>query len=272
MIIFPNCKINLGLNILAKKENGFHDLETFFYPVHIQDALELLPSTISNTELTITGLTTGEIENNICLKAYLLIKKDYPQLPEIKVHLHKSIPLGAGLGGGSVDGVAMLQLIDRKFNLNINNEQLFGYALMLGSDCPFFLLNRPCFATGRGEILEPLPISLSGYKIIIINPGIHISTSEAFKNITPSTPEKSIKEIIVQPIDTWGIELKNDFENSIFDKYPVIKNIKEEIYKAGAIYASMSGSGSTIYGIFETNINTRFLSGSSYFYKVIEAN
>ncbi len=272
MIVFPNCKINLGLNILSRKESGFHDLETFFYPVNFHDALEILTSTKVNTELTVTGTTTGKIEDNICFKAYHLIKKDYPQLPEIKIHLHKAIPMGAGLGGGSADGVAMLQLLNNKFNLNINNEQLFGYALMLGSDCPFFLLNRPCFATGRGEILEPLPISLSGYKIIIINPGIHISTSEAFKNITPSIPEKSIKEIIAQPIDTWRTQLKNDFENSMFDKYPVIKNIKEQFYKEGAIYASMSGSGSTLYGIFENNINTGFLSGSNYFYKVIEAN
>ena len=183
MIAFPNCKINLGLNILAKKEDGFHDLETVFFPINIYDVLELIASQESTTQLTTSGVSLGESENNICLKAYYLIKKDYPGLPAIKIHLHKAIPLGAGLGGGSADGVATLQLLNKKFSLNITENQLFDYALKLGSDCPFFLLNKPVFASGRGETLEPLQLSLSGYKIIIVNPRIHISTAEAFKNI-----------------------------------------------------------------------------------------
>ncbi len=271
MIAFPNCKINLGLNILARMENGFHELETVFYPVNIHDALEILPAKILETELTVTGLPTGDPGNNICLKAYHLIRKDYPQLPELSIHLHKAIPLGAGLGGGSADGAAMLQLINKEFTLNISKDQLFGYAFMLGSDCPFFILNKPCLAAGRGEKLTPLPVSLSGYKLVIINPGIHLGTAEAYKNITPAIPRKRISEIISQPIATWKVELKNDFEKQIFEKYPSIKKIKEQLYEEGAIYASMSGSGSTVYGIFKNDINPGVLSGTDYFYKIIEA-
>lgn len=271
MIAFPNCKINLGLNVLAKMENGFHELETFFYPVNIHDALEILPATILETALTVTGISAGEKENNICLKAYRLLKKDYPQLPEIRIHLHKAIPLGAGLGGGSADGAAMLRLINNKFDLNIAEDKLFGYALMLGSDCPFFLLNKPCLAAGRGEKLTPLPVSLLGYKFLIINPGIHVNTGEAYQEIKPAMPKKRIQEIIMQTIGTWKAELKNDFENSVFDKHPAIKKLKEQLYNEGAVYASMSGSGSTVYGIFENHINPGFLSGTDYFYKIIEA-
>lgn len=252
-------------------DNGFHELETFFYPVNIHDALEILPATILETELTVTGICTGEAENNICLKAYRLLKKDYPQLPEIRIHLHKSIPLGAGLGGGSADGAAMLRLINNKFSLNIEENKLFGYASMLGSDCPFFLINKPCLAAGRGEKLTSLAVSLSGYKLVIINPGIHVNTADAYKGIRPAIQKKRIQEIIVQPIATWKAELKNDFENLIFDKYPAIKKIKEQLYEAGAIYASMTGSGSTVYGIFEKNIIPQYLPGADYFYKIIEA-
>lgn len=271
MIAFPNCKINLGLNILAKKEDGFHDLETVFFPINIYDVLELIPSQKNTTQLTTSGISLGESENNICLKAYYLIKNDYPGLPAIKIHLHKAIPLGAGLGGGSADGVESLQLINKKFSLNITENQLFDYALKLGSDCPFFLLNKPVFASGRGETLEPLRLSLSGYKIIIVNPGIHISTTEAFKNITPSIPKKRIKEIITQPIETWKKDLINDFEKSVFKTYPQVDQIKNDLYESGAIYSAMSGSGSTVYGIFKDDWITNYIAPHGYFYKIIEA-
>ncbi|HEV8081708.1 MAG TPA: 4-(cytidine 5'-diphospho)-2-C-methyl-D-erythritol kinase [Chitinophagaceae bacterium] len=271
MIAFPNCKINLGLNILAKKEDGFHDLETVFFPINIYDVLELIPSQENTTQLTTSGISLGEAENNICLKAYYLLKKDYPDLPAIKIHLHKAIPLGAGLGGGSADGVATLQLLNKKFSLNITENQFFDYALKLGSDCPFFLLNKPVFASGRGEILEPLQLSLSGYKTIIINPGIHISTTEAFKNIIPSIPKKRIKEILKQSIDTWKKELVNDFEKSVFKKYPLINKIKNDLYEKGAIYSAMSGSGSTVYGIFKDDWITNYIAPYGYFYKIIKA-
>ncbi|MEP7231929.1 MAG: 4-(cytidine 5'-diphospho)-2-C-methyl-D-erythritol kinase [Ginsengibacter sp.] len=271
MIAFPNCKINLGLNILAKKEDGFHDLETFFFPVNIHDVLELLPSSEKKVQLDSSGILTGAPENNICIKAYNLIKKDYPDLPIVKMHLHKSIPMGAGLGGGSSDGVATLQLLNKKFSLHLTEKQLSSYALQLGSDCPFFLISKPCLASGRGETLEPVQFSLSGYKIVIVNPGVHISTGDAFKKITPFIPKKRIKEIITQPIETWKKELTNDFEKSVFEKFPVIHQLKNELYETGAIYAAMSGSGSTVYGIFKADCAINYTAKAGYFYKIIEA-
>ncbi len=271
MIAFPNCKINLGLNILAKKEDGFHDLETFFFPINIRDALELLPSGEKKVQFDSSGIPTGAPENNICLKAYHLLKKDYPDLPVVKIHLHKAIPIGAGLGGGSADGVATLQLLNKKFSLHLTEEQLSNYALQLGSDCPFFLINKPCLASGRGETLEPLQFSLSGYKIVIVNPGIHINTGEAFKKITPLIPKKRIREVITQPIDTWKNELINDFEKSVFEKFPQVHQVKKELYEMGAIYAAMSGSGSSVYGIFKEDSAINYTAHAGYFYKIIEA-
>ena len=271
MIVFPNCKINLGLNILRKREDGFHDLETVFFPIDLQDALEIIP-TPNKTQITVTGIAAGNPENNLCLKAYHLLKKDYPQLTEINIHLHKAIPIGAGLGGGSADAAFMLQLLNEKFNLNISPDKLFVYALQLGSDCSFFLLNKPCLATGRGEVLEPINMPLSGYKILLINPGIHISTAEAFKKIKPAIPAKKIKDIILQPIETWKRELSNDFENYVFERYPLIKKIKEDLYKAGAVYAAMSGSGSTIFGIFKKDVLINYETEPGFFYKLTNVN
>ena len=250
MITFPNCKINLGLNILKKREDGFHDLETVFLPVTLCDALEILSSK-KETELTVTGISAGKVEDNLCLKAFHLLKKDYPLLPEVQIHLHKIIPAGAGLGGGSADAAFTLQLLNKKFQLDIPRNKIFGYALQLGSDCPFFLINKPAFATGRGEQLENVNLSISGYKIALVNAGIHISTADAFKNIKPGIPAKRIKEISQQPIETWKESLKNDFEKYVFEKFPQIKKIKEDLYNAGADYASMSGSGSTVFGLFK---------------------
>jgi 4-diphosphocytidyl-2-C-methyl-D-erythritol kinase len=254
LVSFPNCKINLGLNILSKREDGFHDLATVFYPVPITDAVEIVtaPSNASSINYTNSGIAVdGNIEDNICSKAYHLLKKDFPQLPAITLHLHKSIPMGAGLGGGSADGAFTLQLLNNKFKLNLSNEQLMKYALQLGSDCPFFMINKPCFATSRGEVLKEMAIDLSGYQLIIINPGIHINTAWAFSQITPALPKRSIESIIQQPIASWRSELINDFEIPVFEKHPAIKAIKETLYINGAIYAAMSGSGSSIFGIFE---------------------
>ena len=270
MIVFPNCKINLGLNILRKREDGFHDLETVFLPVDLQYALEIIPSS-NKTQITVTGIAAGDPENNLCMKAYLLLKKDYPSVPEVNIHLHKAIPIGAGLGGGSADAAFMLQLLNEKFNLNIPADKMFVYALQLGSDCSFFLINKPCLATGRGEVLEPINISLSGYKILLINPEVHISTSEAFKKIKPAIPAKKIKNIILQPIETWKEELYNDFENYVFERYPVIRKIKEDLYNAGAVYAAMSGSGSTIFGIFKKDAIINYSTEPGFFYRLINA-
>ncbi len=269
MVTFPNCKINLGLNILQKREDGFHDIETVFYPVPITDILEIISSSEKKTQFNNSGIFTGEYENNLCLKAFHLVKKDFPEVPEIKMHLHKVIPMGAGLGGGSADAVFTLLLLNQKYNLNISEQQFFEYALQLGSDCPFFLLNQPCVASGRGEILEPIQLSLSGYKMLIVNPGIHINTKEVFNQITPAIPSKKIKEIIQQPISTWENELVNDFEKIVYPKYPQIKEIKENMYLHGAAYAAMTGTGSTVFGIFTPGKDVEFSIEKAYFHRWI---
>src|SRR5690606_34669746 len=186
-----------------------------------------------------------------CVHAWELLKKDRPSLPSVKMHLHKTIPTGAGLGGGSSDASFTLMLINEKFKLGLSTSQLMDYALKLGSDCPFFIMNEPAFAKGRGEILEPVALNLSDYVFALVSPGIHVSTRDAFAEIIPSTPKKSLREIIHQPVETWKEELKNDFEATVFRKHPRIASIKDELYNKGALYASMSGSGSTVFGIFK---------------------
>jgi 4-diphosphocytidyl-2-C-methyl-D-erythritol kinase len=272
MLAFPNCKINLGLHILDKREDGFHNLETIFYPVPFRDALEVISSSGSTTEIEFTGTglaVDGITEDNLCIKAYHLLKKYFPDLPSVKIHLHKALPIGAGLGGGSADAAFMLKMLNEKFKLNLSTPQLLNYALQLGSDCPFFLINKPCFATGRGEVLEEIAVDLSSYKIIFVNPGIHINTGWAFSNITPGLPSNSIKEIIQQPVSSWKAALKNDFENPVFAAHPAIKAIKETLYKQGAIYAAMSGSGSTVFGIFSSAIDLAGQFPAGYFAKMI---
>ncbi|MEO5649612.1 MAG: 4-(cytidine 5'-diphospho)-2-C-methyl-D-erythritol kinase [Ginsengibacter sp.] len=267
MVTFPNCKINLGLNVLQKREDGYHDIETVFFPIPLYDVLEIIPSADNQTQLSTSGIDAGEYDENLCLKAYHLLKKDFPQLPAIKMHLHKTIPVGAGLGGGSSDAAFTLSLLNKKYNLAISLQQLFVYALQLGSDCPYFLLNKSALASGRGEVLREIILSLSKYKILLINPGIHINTREIFKEIKPGTPAKRISEIIQQPLSTWKDELTNDFEKIVFHKHEEIKEIKERMYRQGAVYAAMTGTGSTVFGIFneidETNISIK----KEYFYK-----
>ena len=273
MISFPNCKINLGLYIIGKRSDGYHELETIFYPLPFKDAIEVIET--KTIQFSISGLAIGgEQENNLCLKAYYLLQKDFPQLLPLKIHLHKSIPMGAGLGGGSADGAFMLKLINKKFDLSLSEKQLNGYALQLGSDCPFFILNKPCFATGRGEFLEQIDPDLSAFKILIVHPGIHISTSWAFSQLSGRLlrPDgyKSLKDIIQQPISTWKDELINDFEEPVFSQYSEIKKIKDELYKAGAVYSSMSGSGSAVYGIFKKNVNINLSLSENYFIKEVQ--
>jgi 4-diphosphocytidyl-2-C-methyl-D-erythritol kinase len=193
----------------------------------------------------------GNTKDNICVKAWHLLKKDFPELPPVLMHLHKVIPTGAGLGGGSSDGAFTLQILNRLFDLNIPEPVLSAYALQLGSDCPFFLLNQPCFAQGRGESLEPISLDLTGYEILLIHPGIHISTAKAFSSVIPRIPEKSVYGVVQQPVSNWRRELVNDFEESLFPLFPELKEIKESLYAAGAVFASMTGSGSAVYGLFE---------------------
>jgi 4-diphosphocytidyl-2-C-methyl-D-erythritol kinase len=266
VVFFPNCKLNLGLNIIRKRADGYHDVETVFYPISLCDAIEIIDA--GNFQFSTSGETIhGEQQDNLCIKAYQLLKKDFPQLPAIRMHLHKHIPSGAGLGGGSADAAFTLKLCDRKFGLRLSNEKLIEYALQLGSDCPFFIINKPCFATGRGECLETIDLDISDHKFLVVNPRIHISTAEAFSLITPQQPSRSIKEIIHQPMETWKSELKNNFEEFIFKKYPEIKKIKEDLYAAGAVYSSMSGSGSTVYGIFRKENNLQVEFPENYFVK-----
>jgi 4-diphosphocytidyl-2-C-methyl-D-erythritol kinase len=275
MIVFPNCKINLGLRILNKREDGYHNLETVFYPVGINDALEVIRAdhgrqTIDDSKtpdyasvrFTSTGLfIAGDEANNLCIKAYHLLKKDFPSLPPVEMHLHKAIPMGAGLGGGSADGAFTLKLLNDQFHLGLSTQQLINYSLQLGSDCPFFILNKPCFATGRGELLEPIVLDLSAYHFAIVNPGIHVNTGWAFEQSgrfsTPSNQSAQLqrpdcRQTVQQPISTWKDQLINDFEEPVSKAHPEIAAIKQQLYDAGAVYASMTGSGSTVFGIFTT--------------------
>jgi 4-diphosphocytidyl-2-C-methyl-D-erythritol kinase len=255
MIVFPNCKINLGLRVLHKRSDGFHELETVFYPIAIHDMVEIIPlkekAGGSNITFSQSGLEIdGGQNNNLCIKAIRLLREKFPQIPSIQMHLHKIIPTGAGLGGGSSNAAFTLELMNKICGLDLSTEQLIQLSSELGSDCPFFIINKPCFSKGRGELLEEIELDLSTYKILLVNPGIHINTKEAFAGITPALPEVSVKDIIKKPIHSWKDELKNDFEKTIFKKYPVIEQIKNKMYSNGALYASMSGTGSTVYGIF----------------------
>lgn len=270
LVCFPNCKINLGLNILQKRKDGYHDISSVFLPVSWVDVLEIIPSNTGKTTIQTTGLFSGAPADNLCLKVYQLLKKDFPFLPEISIHLHKTIPAGAGLGGGSSDATCMLTLLNDRFNLQISGSRLFQYALKTGSDCPFFLFNKPALASGRGEILEEINISLKGKKIFIIYPGIHVPTADIFKEVTPQLPVKKLQEIVSQPVETWKKELKNDFEKIVFSKNPGLKEIKNKLYEAGAFYSSMTGTGSTIFGIFPENFPENMEVNSSWLTKWIK--
>jgi 4-diphosphocytidyl-2-C-methyl-D-erythritol kinase len=257
MIVFPNCKINLGLNVVRKREDGFHDIETIFYPIPFCDVLEIVSSEKKvNDEIvfTHTGFSTGANCENLCVKAYNLLKKDFSSIPPIHVHLHKIIPVGAGLGGGSADAAFTLMLLNKIFALDLSDEQILSYALELGSDCPFFIVNKPCIATGRGELMEQIDIDLSAYSIILVHPGIHIQTAGMFRIIKPAAPSHSLKEIISTPIENWRPFLKNDFEAVAAKVHPEIAAIKNKLYETGALYAAMSGSGSSVFGIFRTDV------------------
>jgi 4-diphosphocytidyl-2-C-methyl-D-erythritol kinase len=280
MIVFPNCKINLGLNITSKREDGFHNLETIFFPVMLKDVVEVIEKNdtifkedeaVKKVVFTSTGLVVdGNAANNLCVKAYNLLLSDFTFLPPIHMHLHKAIPMGAGLGGGSADGAFVLQLLNKKYKLNLSNQQLINYALQLGSDCPFFIINKPCFATGRGEQLEEINLNLDAYKLVLINPNIHINTGWAFSQIIPSVPTISIKDIVQKPIANWKDVLVNDFEEVVAKAHPAIATIKQQLYTAGAAYASMTGSGSTVFGLFAKEIEVKLSIDKNYWYKEVE--
>ena len=256
MITYPNAKINLGLNIVEKRPDGYHNLETVFYPINLQDALEVnVQEGEDEFSLKVSGVPIeGEPENNLVVKAYRLLKKDYPDIPAIDIHMYKHIPTGAGLGGGSSDAAFMIKLLNEKFRLNLSIEKMEEYAAILGADCAFFIQNKPVFATGIGNIFEPIQLSLKGYHLVLVKPDIFVSTKDAFAHITPMKPTQSLKEIIRMPVETWRATMKNDFEESVFQKFPEIAAIKDKLYDLGAIYASMSGSGSSVFGIFREQV------------------
>lgn len=256
MICFPNAKINLGLNIVSKRSDGYHNLETVFYPINIKDALEIIVKEGQRRDTFIeAGIKVDSPpENNLVMKALKLMREHY-SFPPIEVHLLKKIPFGAGIGGGSADASFMLKLLNQTFELKASNEELALLAVRLGADCPFFIYNRPMFASGIGELFEEVSLSLNTYHFVLIKPDIHVSTKDAFSHINPHLPELSIKEIIKHPVSDWKGLMVNDFEKSVFTKYPLIGEIKEDLYQRGAMYASMSGSGSSVFGIFKEDLN-----------------
>jgi 4-diphosphocytidyl-2-C-methyl-D-erythritol kinase len=265
MIAFPSSKINLGLHVIRKRQDGYHDIETVFYPVNVHDAVEVIHSSVEESGEVLKFTSSGEpipglADDNLCIKAVHLVKKSQT-IPAIELHLHKKIPSGAGLGGGSSDAASTLILLNKKFQLGWGEEKLMKLSLELGSDCPFFILNKPCIARGRGEELESISLDLSKYKILIVVSAIHMSTTKAFSKIRLSEAARPISEIIRQPIETWKKELINDFEQPVFEEFPELGIIKEKLYAGGAIYASMTGSGSSLYGIFarETDFSDPYL-------------
>lgn len=257
MIIFPNAKINIGLNIIEKRNDGYHNLETIFYPVNLQDALEVTKIRDSKEGYIFTNTGNkidGKPEDNLIIKAYSILKQKYPSIPALKINLFKHIPFGAGLGGGSADAAFMIKLLNEKFSLNMSQNEMKEDAARLGADCAFFIDDTPAYATGIGNILEKIDFSLKGYNIVLVKPEVSVSTKEAYDNIKPHTRDVSLKELVKEPIENWKHSIENDFEKNIFKNHPEIAAIKDELYDLGALYASMSGSGSAVYGIFRQQI------------------
>jgi 4-diphosphocytidyl-2-C-methyl-D-erythritol kinase len=248
MILFPNAKLNIGLNVVSRRPDGFRNLESCFYPVQWCDALEILPA--EEPRFTLSGIPVpGNTDTNLCGKAYELLKADY-DLPPVFMHLHKNIPIGAGLGGGSADAAFALRLLNELFHLDLSTTQLQDYARRLGSDCAFFIRNQPVFATERGDIFEDIHLDLSGYGCTVVYPDLHITTAEAYSQVVPQTPAQPLLAALQQNISTWKDTVKNDFEAALFPRYPVLGEIKVQLYQSGALYASMTGSGSAVFGIF----------------------
>ena len=253
MICFPNAKINLGLQVVSKKPDGYHNIETIFYPIPFCDALEIVLSESNEKTFTQTGiLVDGSLDDNLVMKAFRLLEKDF-DLPKSAIYLRKQIPFGAGLGGGSADAAFMLKLLNDFADLGLSVEELENYAGQLGADCPFFIRNSPVFAEGVGNIFTPLDFSLRDYYLVLIKPDIHISTKEAYNEINPKQPAFRLTEIIRLPVRDWKNYMVNDFEAGVFTRYPIIREIKQSLYDLGALYSSMSGSGSSVFGIFENN-------------------
>ena len=255
MITFPIAKINLGLNVVEKRPDGYHNLQTVFYPVPIKDALEVVtmdpafPSEV-DCDLKVSNFDTGDEQRNLVVRAFQALKADHPTLPRCHAHLYKAIPTQAGMGGGSSDCAYMIRLLNDLFALHLSEQQMMQYAARLGADCAFFIKSRPCYAEGIGEQLEDIDLDLSGWHIAVVRPDIPVPTKEAFSRIRPHYPAKNCRDIVRQPVDTWAAELVNDFEQSVFALHPELAAVKDHLYKMGATYAAMSGSGSALFGLF----------------------
>ena len=261
MIAFPIAKVNLGLNVVEKRPDGYHNLETVFYPVPIKDVLEIqlmdreFPSAF-DCDLKVTNMIIeGDEQRNLVVRAYQLLKADFPTLPRIHTHLWKGIPSQAGMGGGSSDCANMIRLLNESFQLNLTDEQMIAYAARLGADCAFFIKSTPCYAEGIGERMTPIRLDLTGWHIGIVRPDIPVPTKEAFSRIRPHYPERNCREVVSQAVETWRDGLTNDFEESVFALHPEIGAVKEQLYDMGATYAAMSGSGSALFGLFKETPN-----------------
>jgi 4-diphosphocytidyl-2-C-methyl-D-erythritol kinase len=256
MVSFPPCKINLGLHVLSKRADGYHDIETCFYPVPWTDILEIVPAKTFSFE--VSGLRVpGPSADNLCVRAYELLRRKF-DLPAVAIHLHKCLPMGAGLGGGSSNAAYVLKTINTIFDLGISSEELKGFAAKIGSDCSFFIDNQPCIGTGRGEILSEVSFSLKGKFLIIVKPDAEISTAVAYAGVTPSVPAQSVREIVEKhPVEDWKSLLTNDFEKHLFIQFPIVEALHQKLYANGAVFARMTGSGSAVFGLFNQAIDLR---------------
>lgn len=253
MIVFPNAKINVGLNIVERRPDGYHNIETAFYPIALTDALEIVPATGSDASLTCYGNPVDcPAEKNLVMKAFRLMQEQF-NLPPVDIHLYKHIPDGAGLGGGSSDAAFAISTLNTLFELKLDKERMASIASQLGADCAFFIYNTPMMATGIGNVFSPIDLDLKGYTLLLIKPAISVPTREAYAQVTPQPAQVPIPEILARPVQQWSGLLVNDFESSVFAQHPELASIKQSLYDAGAIYAAMSGSGSSIFGIFDNN-------------------
>lgn len=254
MLVFPNAKINLGLNVIEKRNDGYHNIETIFYPIGLSDALEIVPAqNKKEVTLFISGIEMeGDLDQNLVVKAYRLLNNQIKLTP-VAIYLHKKIPFGAGLGGGSSDAAYTLKILNKLFDCKLVYSELEALAASLGADCAFFVRNSPVFASGIGNVFEPINISLKNYTLVLVKPDIFVSTPAAYASIIPHKPIVSLKDVINYPIEEWKQFMVNDFETPVFAKYPRIKQIKDNLYDLGAVYAAMSGSGSSVFGIFRDN-------------------
>jgi 4-diphosphocytidyl-2-C-methyl-D-erythritol kinase len=252
MLAFANAKINIGLNVTEKLPSGYHNIQTVFYPIKIHDVVEITDAALTSCQVAGINIE-GNPEDNLCYKAFRLLQKDY-NFPAQQITLLKQIPVGAGLGGGSSDAANLIKLIDQKFNLGLSIVEMEQYASMLGADCAFFIQNKPVYAYGKGDLFKPVTLDLSAYNIVLVKPPIHVSTGEAYAGMIPLANDENLTDQVFLPLESWKHHIKNDFERMVFEKYPAIADVKNSLYQAGAIYASMSGSGSSVYAIFDKTI------------------